>query len=208
MPETNEGEITGAIPTAAWSPPPEAPPEAAFDAPPSAPSSAQSSAPSEDESPPVEEYDPPPTLLDRALATGSLTTIATGGALIGLGLREGDTSRAFRLAGRGLMQRVTGASTGAPLASVGIGYLHHLLVATFWGTVLGLLVLRLTGFARLVAAVVVTAAYVWCSADYVPVALRIGYSVTSTMGSAVSIGVALLVALLGGIWLDATDTPE
>ena len=145
-------------------------------------------------------------LWDRAVATGSLAAIATGGALIGLGLRDGDSSRIFRLAGRGVLERIGIASAAVPLTSVGIGYLHHILVATVWGVALSLLILPLRGVTRLIAAVIVAAIYAWLSVVLVPSALRIGYSVTSNVGSAVPIGVSLVVALLSGVWLAATDT--
>ena len=145
-------------------------------------------------------------LWDRAVATGSLAAIATGGALIGLGMREGDSSRVFRLAGRGVLERIGIASAAVPLTSVGVGYLHHILVATIWGVALSLLILPLRGVTRLLAAVTAAACYAWLSVILVPAALRIGYSVTSNVGSAVPIGVSLAVALLSGVWLAATDT--
>lgn len=147
----------------------------------------------------------PRSRFDEALATGSLATIATGGALIGLGMRDGETSRVFRLAGRGLLERLGVASNMAPLTSVGVGYLHHLLVATLWGTVLALVILPLKGATRVVGALVAAALYAWISIGLVPAGLRIGYAVTSNAASAVPIGVALAVALLGGVWLSATD---
>lgn len=143
--------------------------------------------------------------LDDALATGSLATIATGGALIGLGMRDGETSRVFRLAGRGLLERLGVASTTAPLTSVGVGYVHHLLVATLWGTLLAFVVLPRRGMARFGAAIVAAAMYAWISIGLVPAGLRIGYSVTSNAASAVPIGVALAVALCGGVWLSASE---
>lgn len=145
------------------------------------------------------------SLFDKAMATGTLATIATGGALIGLGMREGETSRVFRLAGRSLLERLGVASAAAPLTSVGVGYLHHLVVATLWGTALAMLVLPLKGLTRVLAAVVAAALYAWLSVALVPIGLRIGYSVTSNVASAVPIGVSLAVALLGGIWLAAAD---
>lgn len=145
-------------------------------------------------------------LWDRAIATGSLAAIATGGALIGLGMREGDSSRVFRLAGRGVLERFGIASAAVPLTSVGVGYLHHIVVATIWGVALSLLILPLRGVTRLVAAICAAAVYAWASVILVPAALRIGYSVTSNVGSAVPIGVSLAVALLSGVWLAATDT--
>lgn len=147
------------------------------------------------------------SLWERAVRTGSLTTIATGGALIGLGMREGESSRVFRLAGRSLLEQLGFASASVPLTSVALGYLHHLLVATSWGIVLGLLVLPLRGVTRIVASVIVAVLYAWISIDLVPAALRIGYTVTSNTPSAVPIGVSLLVALWGGVWLAATDAP-
>jgi len=147
------------------------------------------------------------TWWDRAVTTGSLTTIATGGALLGLGMRQGESSRVFRLAGRSLLERLGVSTAAAPLTSVATGYLHHLVVAMLWGIVLSVVVLPLRGITRVVAAVIAAALYAWMSVDFVPSALRIGYSVTSNTPSAVPIGVSLAVALLGGVWLAATDTP-
>jgi hypothetical protein len=149
--------------------------------------------------------DAPLTWWDRAVRTGSLATIATGGALIGLGLREGEASRVFRLAGRGLLERFGAALSAPPLTSVAIGYLHHLVVASLWGMLLSIIVLPFRGLSRLLAAVAVAALYAWVSIDWVPAGLRIGYTVTSNLPSAVPIGVSLAVAMLGSVWLAATD---
>ncbi len=144
--------------------------------------------------------------LDDALATGALTTIATGGALIGLGLRDGESSRLFRLVGRALLERVGIPSLNAPLTSVAIGYTHHLVVATLWGAIFGLLVLRpSTGRARLVAALIAVLAYVVAALWILPPVLRIGYAVTSNVSAVVPISVALLAALCGGIWIGTPD---
>jgi hypothetical protein len=147
-------------------------------------------------------------LLDAAFATGTLTTIATGGALLGLGWREGEAGRLFRLAGRGLLERSGITSAAAPLTSVALGYVHHLVIATAWGVVLALPVLALRGPGRLVAALVAALGYVICAVSILPPALRIGYAVTSNPPSAFPIGVALALAIVGGIWLDATDENE
>ncbi len=156
----------------------------------------------------TDDAENPPTrsLLDEALAAGSLATIATGGALIGLGMRDGESSRVFRLAGRSVLEQLGIASNLAPLTSVGIGYLHHLVVATLWGTALSLFIIPLRGVRRIVSAIIAAAIYAWLSVGFVPSALRIGYSVTSNVASAVPIGVALAVALLGGIWLAASES--
>ena len=47
--------------------------------------------------------------------------------------RGGEAGRVFRLAGRGLLERLGVASSAAPLTSVALGYLHHLIIATGWG---------------------------------------------------------------------------
>lgn len=161
---------------------------------------------SEEMSDPVEERAPARSLWDRAVTAGSLATIATGGALIGLGMRQGESSRVFRLAGRSLLERVGVATSAAPLTSVAVGYLHHLAVATLWGIGLSLLVLPLRGMTRIAAAILAAALYAWISVDFVPAVLRIGYSVTSNTPSAVPIGISLAVALLGGVWLAAAES--
>ena len=140
-------------------------------------------------------------LFDAALAAGTLTAIATGGALLGLGWRDGEAGRVFRLAGRGLLERFGVASSAAPLTSVALGYLHHLVIASVWGVALALLVLPLRGVARLLAAVAAAAAYSLLAFLVLPSALRIGYGVTGTVPGAVSIGAAVGVALLGGVWV-------
>jgi len=155
----------------------------------------------------ADDDDAPLTWWDRAVRTGSLATIATGGALIGLGMRQGEASRVFRLAGRSLLERYGVALAAPPLTSVAIGYLHHLVVASLWGMMLSILVLPLRGLARVVAAVAVSALYAWFSIDLVPAGLRIGYTVTSSLPSAVPIGVSLAVAMLGSVWLAASDQP-
>lgn len=144
-------------------------------------------------------------LFDAALAAGTLTTIATGGALLGLGWREGEAGRVFRLAGRGLLERLGIVSAAAPLTSVALGYLHHLVVATAWGVLLSLVVLPLRGAVRLLAAVVAAVGYVVLAGYVLPPPLRIGYAVTSNVAGAVPIGAALALALLGGVWLQATE---
>ncbi len=140
-------------------------------------------------------------LLDAALAAGTLTAIATGGALLGIGWREGEAGRVFRLAGRGLLERAGVASSAAPLTSVALGYVHHLIIATGWGALLALLVLPLRGVTRITAAVVAAAAYASLALWVLPSTLRIGYAVTGTLPGVVAIGAAVAVALLGGVWV-------
>jgi hypothetical protein len=154
------------------------------------------------------ESRPARSLLDSALAAGALTTIATGGALIGLGMRDGEASRVFRLVGRGLLERAGVLSTAAPLTSVALGYAHHLLIACGWGTALGLLVLLpKSGSARALAALVASVAYAATALFVVPPILRIGYAVTSNASTVVPIAAALFLALVGEAWIDSAETP-
>ena len=147
-------------------------------------------------------------LLDAALAAGTLTAIATGGALLGLGWREGEAGRVFRLAGRGLLERLGVASSAAPLTSVALGYLHHLIIATGWGVLLALLVLPLRGVTRVAAAVLVAVGYAALALWVLPSTLRIGYAVTGTLTGVVAIGAAVAVALLGGVWVAIGDRSD
>jgi len=140
-------------------------------------------------------------LIDAALAAGTLTAIATGGALLGLGWREGEAGRVFRLAGRGLLERVGVASSAAPLTSVALGYLHHLIIATGWGVLLALLVLPLRGVTRIAAVMLAAAGYASLALWVLPSTLRIGYAVTATPSGVVAIGAAVAVALLGAVWV-------
>lgn len=147
-------------------------------------------------------------VLDAALATGTLSTIATGGALLGLGWREGEAGRVFRLAGRGLLERLGVMSAAAPLTSVALGYLHHLAIATSWGILLALLVLPFRGIVRIAFALAAAVIYVTLAGNVLPAPLRIGYAVTSSVPSAVPIGAALAFALLGGIWLHTAERDD
>lgn len=147
-------------------------------------------------------------LLDSAFAVGTLATIATGGALLGLGLRDGEPGRVFRLAGRGILERFGVPSGAAPLTSVALGYVHHLVVATGWGVLLALLMLPLRGPWRVVAAVALTAVQVALSVAVLPPVLRVGYAVTANLPGAVPVGVALALALIGGAWVASGEADD
>lgn len=138
--------------------------------------------------------------LDDALAVGTLTTIATGGALLGLGWRDGEVGRLFRLAGRGLLERVGGAAVAAPLTSVALGYLHHLVVATAWGVLFGLCLQPWGRPGRWLVALVLAVGYLLLSVAWLPSVVRIGFGVTASPSSAVPVALALTTALLGGLW--------
>ena len=119
-------------------------------------------------------------------------------------------SRLTPAAKSGLLERVTEYGDVPPVqlrvTSVAFGYLHHLVIATAWGVLIGLLVLPLRGAVRVLAAVAAATIYAFCAIRGVPPVFRIGFSVTNNVPSVVPIAVALCVALLGGVWLKATDT--
>lgn len=144
-------------------------------------------------------------LVDAAFVTGTLTTIATGGALIGMGWREGESGRVFRLAGRAVLEWLGVSSASAPLTSVALGYLHHLTIATAWGVFFGLLVLPWRKAIGWLFALALSVIYVLLVTSVVPAPLRIGYGVTGSVSSVVPIGAALAVALFGGIWLSGNQ---
>lgn len=154
--------------------------------------------------PPDPDGEARPGLLDTALATGTLAAIATGGALVGFGWREGEPGRLFRLAGRALLERGGIPSAAVPLTAVALGYLHHLLVATAWGALLALGVLPWRPAARVAAALLAAAAFGWLR-ELVPVPARVGLAVTETPGAAVTMAASFAVALLGGAWLAAGE---
>lgn len=144
--------------------------------------------------------------IDSAFVTGTLTTIATGGALIGIGRHEGESGRVFRLAGRALLEWIGLSSTSAPLTSVTLGYLHHLAVATLWGVFLGLVVLPCRRLMAVLAAIIASVVYVALVTTILPAPLRIGYGVTGTVSTVVPIAAALFIALLSGVWLAGSNT--
>jgi hypothetical protein len=80
---------------------------------------------------------------------------------------------------------------------------HHLVIATVWGLLLGMVVLRLRGVTRVAAGIGVSLLSVLVVFQWLPPVLRIGFAVTSNMAGAVPIAVAMLVAVLGGIWATA-----
>ncbi len=144
------------------------------------------------------------SLFDGAIATGSLTIVATGGALIGLGLRSGEPSRLFRLVGRIILERVGVASSSVPLTSVALGYLHHLLIAALWGFLFALLVLSFRGAVRVLAALAISVLYSAVSPSLLPPLLRIGGAVTNNVTTVVPIGGTIFLSLLCGMWLSSS----
>ncbi len=143
----------------------------------------------------------PAALIDAAFASGTLVTIATGTVLLTQGWNEGELGRYFRLAGRALLEQIGVPSASAPLTSVALGYVHHLTIASIWGFLLALVVLPWRGAMCVLMAALAAGFYVLLITTIMPAPLRIGYTVTGTVGSAVPIAAAMFVALLAGAWL-------
>jgi hypothetical protein len=137
------------------------------------------------------------------LSTAALVVIATAGALVGLGLRSGDSLRAFRNAGTDLL-----ASFGLAASSIGqmfVGTLYHAVLAGAWGLLFAMVALRLRIAFRIVACVLLVPLYVYIIPRVIPPVFRIGYAVTYRDTDLFSIAAAISIALLGGAWVAKRD---
>ena len=137
------------------------------------------------------------------LATAALVSIATAGALVGLGLRSGDALRAFRNAGTDLLANF--GLTANIIGQVFIGVVHHVVLSGAWGLLFAALIMRLQTASRIVACVLLVPLYVYIIPRVISPSLRIGYAVTNRDTDLFSIAVALSVALLGGAWVAKRD---
>ena len=137
------------------------------------------------------------------LSTAALVSIATAGALIGLGLRSGDALRAFRNAGTDLLANF--GLTANIIGQVFIGVVHHVVLSGAWGLLFAALIMRLQTASRIVACVLLVPLYVYIIPRVISPSLRIGYAVTNRDTDLFSIAVALSVALLGGAWVAKRD---
>ena len=137
------------------------------------------------------------------LSTAALVSIATAGALIGLGIRSGDVLRAFRVAGGNVLAN---AGIAANLAGqLVVGVLHHAVLSGAWGLLFAALALRLRMGIRIVACMLLVPLYVYVIPRIVPASLRIGDAVTNRDTDLFSIAVAISIALLGGAWVAKRD---
>ena len=137
------------------------------------------------------------------LSTAALVTIATGGAVIGLGIRAGESLSGFRNAGIDILSRfgLTASVTGL----VFVGTLHHLIVSWLWGMLFAAAASRLHSLSRLVACVLLVPIYVYVVPRLIPMLLRIGFGVTFRDADLFPIAAAIAVALLSGAWVAKRD---
>lgn len=132
--------------------------------------------------------------------------MASAGALLAFGRRDGDPTKAFRNAGRMLLEsRETGA-TALPLLATTAGLLHHIVIAFVWGMLLSLVVRRFQGWRFALAAVLTSVVFVLLNLFVVPPVVGIGYAVVTSVGRAVPLALAIAVALLVTPW--ASGVPE
>ena len=69
----------------------------------------------------------------RPGTAGLLVVMATTGALLAFGQREGDPTRAFRNAGRMLLQSRPVTPDYLPIVATAVGMVHHILIACSGG---------------------------------------------------------------------------
>ncbi len=132
--------------------------------------------------------------------------MASAGALVAFGRRDGDATKAFRNAGRMLLE--TGADSGEalPILATAVGVVHHIAVALLWGVLLLLIVRRFRGWAFAAAALLTSVAFTLLNLWVVPPAFGIGYAVVTSVGRALPLALALALALLVTPW--ASGVPE
>jgi hypothetical protein len=137
------------------------------------------------------------------LSTAALVFIATAGALVGLGLRNGDALSAFHLTGSAVLDRLGLAANVAGRVIAGV--LQHLLLSGAWGLLLAAVTLPLRLRMRIVACVLLVPLYMYAIPRFVPSSFRIGSAVTNRDTDLFPIAVAISIALLGGAWVAKRD---
>lgn len=144
--------------------------------------------------------------LAHALTAGLLTLMATAGALVGFGVRDGDVARAFVFAGRLLLEPRGIPAAALPALSLVVGVLHHALVAIVWGVVLAVLLGTLRGGKRLLAALVVALIFVALDLWVLPPLLSIGHVTVTSVARAIPMALAIAVALWVTPWASSTQS--
>lgn len=132
--------------------------------------------------------------------------MASAGALTAFGRHDGDPTKAFRNAGRMLLESDASSGTALPILATAVGVVHHVIIALVWGALLGLITRQFRGWAFALAALLVPVAFVLFNLWLVPPALGIGYAVVTSVGRALPLALALALALLVTPW--ASGVPE
>lgn len=132
--------------------------------------------------------------------------MASAGALFAFGRQDGDATKAFRNAGRMLLESRDTGATALPIVATTVGMLHHIVIALVWGMLLSLIVRRFQGWRFALAALVTAVVFVLLNFWVVPPAVGIGYAVVTSVGRTIPLALAIAVALLVTPW--ASGVPE
>jgi hypothetical protein len=136
----------------------------------------------------------------RGLRAGAVAAAATGGALIGLGVRDRTPGRALALVGqrlRGVPDFVT-PDAGFGLAAL-LGAAHHTVVIMAWGAVFALLAGHLRGVRLLLVAALFAAAVWLLNAYALPAPLRFADGVAAYPPHRWFVYTVLALALAAGM---------
>lgn len=126
--------------------------------------------------------------------------MATTGALLAFGWRDGDLARPFRQAGRVLLSRVSMPGATLPLTATLIGALHHLLLALLWGALLGIAVRSFRGAGFVLASLAFAVTFSLLNLWLVPPMFGVGVTTVTSLARAVPFALAVTVALLVTPW--------
>jgi hypothetical protein len=134
-----------------------------------------------------------------------LVLMASSGAVLGFGHRDGDLLRGFRLLGRLLLEGPTlGAAvsslTALPRTTPLLGALHHVTVALAWGFLLGLLVRPFRGLPFALVACGGAFAFSLLAFRVLPPLVSVGFATVNSPARAVPFAMAIAVALLVTPW--------
>jgi predicted Kef-type K+ transport protein len=132
--------------------------------------------------------------------------MATTGALLAFGWHDGEPTKAFRNAGRMLLESPEFGRSVLPIVSTSVGFAHHLLVAVVWGVLLILLVRAFRGWTRVAVTIVVSLLFALLNLWLIPPAFGVGYAVVTSVGRALPLALSIAFALLVTPW--ASGVPE
>ncbi len=142
----------------------------------------------------------------RPGTAGMLVLMATTGALLAFGWHDGEPTKAFRNAGRMLLESREFPGSALPITSTAVGFVHHLLVALIWGALLILVVRLFRGWTRVGVAIAVSLLFAALNLLVIPPIFGLGYSVVTSVGRALPLALAIAAALLVTPW--ASGVPE
>jgi hypothetical protein len=148
----------------------------------------------------------PPVARARPGTAGLLVMSATTAVLLVFGWRDGEPAKAFRNAGRMLLESGNTPGTALPLAATIVGLVHHVVVAVLWGALLLLIVRLFRGWARVVMSLAVATGFAMLNLLVIPPVLGVGYAVVTSLGRAVPLALSIALALLVTPW--ASRVPD